>query len=264
MALKTKLSLVSLDKSGAILKIKDTTGVYSVDTPEGYGTPNASTLNSISFEVSRWNSALTHLVEQTLAVVNPLLPTINQIVSSDEVTLNSHSLGINSAEQGLQPFTDGVLEVKMHVVPEIQVSAVATAGNPFITGTGLTPYLEYEYIKVGTKLYRINKTLPTLDGGILHLMDALTSTASYFYPVETALLRVLVTQNSTAFLSNSVGRMAKGCCGCSPARGTILELCKIYAWKQAAEEAFNAEDYSSADKLLQDITSYASNGNCSC
>lgn len=263
--LKTKLEFVDIDKTGGIITIKDSTGIYSITNPEGYGFPNASVgdMNKIIFTISQYNSD--EIYKQTyVRVADPLYPeylttpTINQITAGTPIEFSSISLNQSSI---FIPFEDGVFDFNMYnVMTTAKTGVVAAQGNPFITGSGLDTYLVYDSILVNEKLYDIDKTKNSNGGTILFLVQELEDSSTLFYPAYRANMKALTDKATTTCLYNKVGKLALDC-GCNSSTKEILADIELFRW--AAQYAFDNQDYIKATELIVSAQR-ACESNCNC
>lgn len=253
MALATKLSFISIDKTARVLTLKDVTGSYSVDNPGGYGIPNPVDFLRAILVISHFNSSEVRSVE-----FSP-----EDLIRGNPFVLNSEVLGITQPGDGLEAFSDGVLEINYHLVVNSRIVIQGTAGNPFITGEGLQALLDYEYLQIAGSLYEINKNLSHNGGTVLHFKAALKEDAIEAFPVESSNLKVLINGAADAFLVTNTGLMATERCHCR-SKSRIVELSKLFMWKFAAEVAFNCKDYQKADDLLHAISNHGPIKACSC
>jgi len=266
MALQTKVSFVDIDKTGGIIRVKDTTGIYSVSNPTGYGFPNTAVgdINKIIFSISQYST--TDIFKQTYVRVADILhpeyfitPTINQITSGTEIEITSISLGQTTI---FIPFEDGVFDLNMYsVLTTAKTGVIAATGNPFITGTGLATYLQYDSVLVNEKTYDIDKTKDTNGGTILYLVEELQDTTNLFYPSYKANVKFITDVSTTTCLYNKVGKLATSCdCDNNDVVNTLFEI-ELLKW--ASQYAFDNGDFVKANELIVSAQR-ACNYNCGC
>jgi hypothetical protein len=257
MALQTKLSLVSLDKTAHNLIVKDSTGVYSVGNPTGYGSPNPVDVARAFLTVRHFGSTTSKSIE---------LPNIDELLNGVNIPIDSGRLGITQAGQGIEAFSDGILDLDYTVVLNNPIQVQGTAGNSYIVGTGLDALLSYEQISIAGELYTINKFIPTNNGTVLYLNSPLTfgTGTVVVLPVEVANLKVLVQAEATRLLVSNTGVMANNCCDCYNARKFLEDISKLYVWKIAAQLAFDQADYQKADNLIHTVNDFGPLKPCQC
>lgn len=266
MALKTKIKFQSIDKTGGIIKVKDTTGNYSIDNPEGYGFPNTPVgdINKIILTISQYST--TELYTQTYVRVadpnNPqfyITPTINQITSGTEIDITSISLGLSSI---YIPFEDGVFDLNMYsVLSTPKTGIIAAVGNPFVIGTDLETYLQYDSILIANKLYDIDKTKNMVGGTILYLVQEIEIADTQFYSTYRANTKFMTDMATTTQLYNKVGKLASNQDSTDKLR---LKLYDIELFKWASQYAFDNGDYIKANELIISAQMASKHLNCNC
>lgn len=265
MALSPKVQFKSIDKAGGIIQVIDATGAYSVDNPGGWGFPNASVgdMSKVILTLSQYTILNTY--KQTyVRVADPLhpewllSPTLNQIVAGADMTITAVTLGLS---EFIVPFEDGVFDLNMYnVLTTGKTGILAIQGNPFINGTGLDTYLQYDSILVGDNLYDIDKTKSTVGGTILYLAQELLTNDTVFYPCYRSNTKFMTDSATTACLYNKVGKLAS-CGGDKKVRENLSDI-DLYQW--GAQYAFDNADYVGASNLITAAQKMCEASNCGC
>jgi len=265
MALETKLEFVSIDKTGAIIKLKDSTGAYSINNSTGYNFPNTSIgdISKVILTISEFDS--NKVYKQTFSRVSDiahpeyiLTPTINQLTAGTEFEVSARSLGLSTI---YTPFEDGVLNINMYsLTTNIKTGIIAAIGTPFILGSNLDSYLQYDSILIGDTIYDIDKTKTTNGGTILHLVQEILVTANSFTALYRANTKIIIDMGTKTYLYNLVGKLAHNSCDCNSKTKDLLLDIEIFKW--ASQYAYNSGDYIEANKLIKSAYKAAKYVNC--
>lgn len=256
--LVTKIQVESVDKTGAVIMLKETTGVYSVNNPTGYGFPNPATsaIQKIIFTISRFDSEIVNrlVFVRTFDPSKPqelTSPTIDQIALGAAVRLDSILMGISTASEGLKPFRDSVYDINEYSFVALRTDVVGNKGEPFIIGTGLTPIIENNYsILIGDDIYDIDKSKPDNGGTVLYLTTELKENTTSFYPGYRANIKALVTATTDFEKRLIAAKLAGG--DCADCYEQYMEkYSEIRNFVDASRELFLDEVYKGADDCIR-------------
>jgi len=271
MALITQLDFVGVDKTGRVISVKDSTGLYSTpDNEGGYGTPNLEILdiNTILFTISEIDSSNIYKLRfvKTPDTSHPeylLIPSISDIANGiSNVEFTSIVLGITDPADGLKAFEDGIYDINMYTATDL-IFAMGTQGDKFITGSGFTSvYNTVDYILVDNDIYTIDKTVP-VDDNILTLKEELNQEVTEFYIVYRANTKALNQAASDCCGTQEAGKVAESDgCGCMDKK--LDNLFKLWMYKIAAQIDFNCGNYIQANELLKGAQKVCKSLNCKC
>lgn len=277
MALKTKLSIDSVDSTGRIFNIHDSTGIYDLSTNDtGYGFPNpeVSDIDSIVFTISRYKEDKLHSVKyvRSLDPLNPeflTIPSIEDIANGTEVNINSITLGITTPEEGLKTFADGVYDITMYTIlgPGYSITVSGDKGNKEIIGNGLDIiFNNYFYINFNNIIYTIDKSRGTNAGENLYLIEDLKDDIvnEQINPVLFSNKKALNDAGSNCCISNGSGKLVLDSC-CSPCESKFEKaFFKLILYKMVAKINFNLCNYDKANDLLDGASKGCKSLKCNC
>lgn len=264
--LKSKVEGVCVDNTGAIITIKDTTGVYSISNTGGFGAPNplATSVQKVVITLSKYNSPK---ILQAIWGRNPIddttvnaTPTVEEILNGEEIQLTSLTFRATTPQQGMKAFEDGVFDINLyHVVEPIPVTG--NVGNIYVNGTDLDDvFFDYDSVLINSKLYQIDKTLPTNGGTLLYFTEPLTETITQMEPAYRANTKVANMAHSSCVLSFMTGKYSQS------KRDSVSrnKLTDVLIDHTAARLAFQNDRYSEANDLMTSASLRAKHtGGCS-
>lgn len=254
MAFRTKLEYVNLNNTGTLLSVVDNTGYYNELNNTGYGNPNPTTFNSISFTVNRFNSNTYKKLVQSVTYPIDELPTIEEIMSGTPIHLDSFSLGITNEFTGLNAFSDGIIEVNM-IHKFDPVIAEGEKDQNFIIGLGLTKLRNYDFITANDIIYRIDRYNQSNSDTLIFLTEPLLDDCSNVQQTLVADLKVLVNTGSDELLAKAAAKVSVKSCGSefNIKNKTKEILSRVIVNRMAAEMAFDCLDFQKAHDLTSSV-----------
>ena len=236
MALNSTLNHISTDQKALKITVSYQGGVVAG-------------VSSVIFRIAH-HGCHPHLqVAQSLDTPNILLPSISQIFAGTPVVLDSYIMGRSSNPLKLHKFNDGVLEVYMHLVTNTTVSVSGDECRYTIEGAGLDVLTSYEHVLIGTHLYKIDSSKPTLGGQVLHLTEPLKTSASTATGVHTISVNIFNASDTDNNLGNHIAALANPHIDDS-CKVDLTSVMRLFVCKAVAEVAYNKEDYHKASEVL--------------
>ena len=257
MPLELKLEILSVDKIGRIITVKDDTGVYDpVDNPGGYGTPNIETsdVQGLYFSISNYCSNKVYWFRaerEYMNIPNFIVMDIDSVMDgSEDVQLTTGMFGITPIDKGVAEFQDGVLDINYYVyLNAVEVSGVK--GAIYITGDDLPDYQTLDSILINGKMYSIDHNKPVGDGKTMFLTEPLLDNADEAYPAYRVNQKVFMDKWSLRVMSAMSGKLAGSYCnGCGDTVAQKI-LLTIKHNRDAALLDFIEEDYKGANSKLK-------------
>lgn len=277
MALKTKLSVDSVDSTGRIFNIHDSTGLYNASTNTGgYGFPNTeiSDISSIVFTVSKYKTDKICSVKY-VRIYDPLKPehlispTIPEIANGKEINLTSTILGITTPEEGLKEFKDGIYDITMYtILNAIGPVTNGTKGSYKLSINDASVFDDYFYINIGDNIYTIDKskTNSTVDNLSLYTIEPLKED---YVDAEISLVnfaneKAFNDANTNCCIENGSYKLILDKC-CNPCEDKFEKIFfKLIMYKMVARINFNMCNYDKADELLDGSSRGCKSLKCNC
>lgn len=281
MSLITKVEHIDTDKTGRVITVKNTTGVYNVDTnPGGFGgiNPPKSAVSYIVFGISDYDQSNYNYVRyvRTQDPNNPqylVTPNLDAILDGTPVELNSITLGITDPYGGLLAFNDGVLDLNMYTAMNLFGGVVGNQGDiyisvppPNLSTINLDDiYYNYHFIMVGEDVYEIDHRIPTNNGTVLYLTEPLKVNIDSFYPVHVANTKIYNSRNSDCCIAAQAGKLSltENCCRDCKDK-TADNLFRVIMYKISAQLNFSSGDYEKSNDLLKAALRGCETLNCKC
>lgn len=253
MPLQTKLSLIEVDPTGTLIKIRESTGLYNSSNNEnGYGGPNIlpSDIKRIMVTASRFKSeAISSVIySRDYDPDYPVFisdPSIDQIAQGEPIILSSLSLRMNEEEEGLLPFRDSVWDINSYSFVDPIEDIYGEEGDTFISGQGLDSVMEiYDAIEINGVVYDIDKSKPNLGGTVLNIIGELEDDVTSFQPAYRANIKVLVDAGSYHGLRILAASSARNRCS---SEGDREDAYEAIVHISSATDAMACGSYEEAD-----------------
>ena len=272
--MEPRIDINDIDKAGRVITVKDITGVYNANTnPGGYGGPNVtkSQIQGVVITLSHYDSDEVWQVRY-VRVADPLhpeyltVPSVSEILNGAVVQLTSITLGIDEPTEGIKSFNDGLLDLNYYPYTAL-IPASGTAGQPFVTGSGLDAVYELPSVLIGDKVYTIDHSMDTNGGTVLYFIEDLEEDTTALNPAYRANTKVFMNRLSQCVLTKMSAKLASILCG--GCRGGDCEQLKkklltIKHNRDAAVLDFYDEDYNGANKKLTYAAKLGNTLGCGC
>lgn len=266
--LKTKLNS-TIDSTGRIISIIDTTGIYSTSNTTGYNTPNPliSDIEFIRYTLSYIdNSEIAGITLYRNSAMNNTVypqPSIDDIALGSPVRLTTTDLHLTSLTLGPKSFNDGILDLTMYTCFTEITGVIGDEYTNFITGIDFTDiYNTVDSIIINDNIYNINKTIDNNNYNVLYLIEDLQEDIDGFYPAYRANYKLLNDTGSTRCIQQNTGKVTYGDCNClNDKEDTLYRLTMYNLW---AKYDYDAEDYINANKKLTSSLKTCKSLNCNC
>lgn len=231
MAIRTNLTSVQERSNNSQIVVKGT-------FESSAGSVLADDIKSIVYVLSHFDGKQYRATQDG---TNESLPSIQHIIDGIEVVLNK------SVFPNLPTplFADGILEVTMHTISNSDIPVSVDECQITLSGGGLSVLTGFEHILIGTHLFAIGDTVPTI-GDKFYLPKPLEGTITSINPINTVSTKVLIINTLNETLVNRIAEFANPelLCGCEGK--SLSNLIKVFVGKNVAEVAFELKDYKSS------------------
>lgn len=259
MAIVQKLVIDKSKTNQFQIIIRDETGLYTSSNLTGYGGNNGSPVAQFEryiFDIINLNTGEKYRQIQSDYINNPdefYNPSIAKIANKENVTLDSDN-------QGLSSFNDGVYKITMSVeIDQTYLGEGYMNTETIVNVQGAqTLYNNYNAIIVGNDIYKINY----VEDSTLILDRPITSTFSSFKPILRTSETFILFDKLDVCVSKKIAEILSNCvCDNLDYLNASSELL-LLNW--GINRTIEKEDYTQAKEYLDLLYKLCSNLKCNC
>lgn len=258
MAIEQKLIIDKSKTSNYQIIVRDDTGPYSINNPEGYGGINGSPIESFIkyiFDINDLFTGIRYRQIQSDDINNPdeyYTPTVNQIANRKQVDLNHSNFNLSK-------FPDSMYKITMNIILNLVYNGTGIQGFDFISNaSGTTSLKSYDTIAVGNEIYKITSIT---DGYVFLDRPIVQSFESYNIVLATSNI-VILNDDLEDCLNKNISKFAGECnCDNSSKTNKLVEL-QILLW--GLNRSIENEDYLQAQEYFILADNICKTLNCDC
>lgn len=280
MALIQKLKSLGSDTTGRILTVYDNTGLYdSNSNSNGYNSginPDWNDFEFILFTIREYDSKKTNYVRYVKVADHShpeylTSPSIKEITEGAHIDITSISLNLNSPEEGLKTFKDGIYDINMYTaINDINnVNIEVEVGLNYLIDIDNTNQFQrifdtYNNIIINNDIYTIDKSKSDELSNKLYLKEVITS-SGYVYSIYRANCKLYNSATSDCSIVESTGNLALlDSCKCSCGESDEETYFRLLMYKTVSKINYNSRDYKESNDLLKAAERGSKSLKCNC